>query len=230
MAGIHDKHRERVRKEFLNRGFNENTPEHKMLEMLLFYGIPRKDTNELAHILINRFGSLAGIFEANASELMEIDGIGENTAALLKLILPLAGAYERNKLKKNTKFKDTDEVFEYFSKRYYGITNEVFSVLSFDSAGRVCGFDFLSSGDIASVGITSRMVMETVLRHKATSVIIAHNHPCGSLLPSREDLIITQKIADALRQVNILLSDHLIIGDGDYVSLWLSEEYAYLFK
>lgn len=229
MAGIHDKHRERVRKEFLKRGFNENTPDHKILEMLLFYAIPRKDTNELAHILINHFGSLTAVLEADINELMKINGVGENAAALIKLILPIAGAYERSKLTKNTKFRNMDEIFEYFRKKYYGITNETFSILSFDAAGKVCGFDFLSSGDVAAVGITTRMVIETVIRHKATSAIIAHNHPQGSLLPSADDVIATEKISNAFKQINVLLVDHLIICDNDYVSLSVSKDYKHFF-
>ena len=229
MSGIHDKHRERVRKEFLSRGFNENTPDHKILEMLLFYAIPRRDTNELAHILINRFGSIAAVLEADVSELMEINGIGENAAALLKLILSLAGAYERSKLVKNKKFRNMDEVYEYFRKKYYGISKETFSILSFDATGRVCGFDFLSSGDVTAVGITTRMVMETILRHKATSAIIAHNHPYGSLLPSADDISATDRISNALKQINVLLIDHLIICDNDYVSLGESKNYQHFF-
>lgn len=230
MAGIHDKHRERVRKEFLSRGFNENTPVHKILEMLLFYSIPRKDTNELAHKLINHFGSYSALLEADASELMKVDGVGENTAALIKLILPLAGAYERQKAAKNKKFDNTDQIYEYLRKRYYGITNEAFSVLSFDSAGRISGFDFLSSGDVASVGVTSRMVMETVLKHKASSVIIAHNHPGGVLLPSKDDVTVTQMLINALSQVNIRITDHLIICDDDYISFNQSANLKYLFE
>ena len=230
MAGIHDHHRERVRKEFLTRGFNENTPEHKLLEMLLFYSIPRKDTNELAHILINRFGSFAALLEADTSELLEINGIGENTAALIKLILPLAGAYERQKAAKNKKFNNTDEVYDYIRRKYYGITKETFSVLSFDSSGRITGFDFLSSGDVSSVGITSRMVMETVLKRKAVTVIIAHNHPGDSLLPSSSDIAVTEMLINALAQVNIRLIDHLIICDNDYVSFNQSSNLQYMFK
>lgn len=229
MAGIHDKHRQRVRQEFLARGFNENTPEHKMLEMLLFYSIPRKDTNELAHKLINRFGSLAGVLEADVLQLQSVEGVGENTAALLKLILPIAGACYRKDTSKKDKFKNMDDIYFYLMRKYYGLSKETFSILSFDSSGKLVGFDFLSSGDIVSVAISTRTVMEILLARKAVSAIIAHNHPKGNALPSHSDLETTKQLVTALRQVNITLADHLILCADDYVSLRQSSEYAYIF-
>ena len=109
---IHKNHRERVRKEFLEQGFNMNTPKHKIIEMLLFYGIPQKDTNEIAHNLIEHFGSIEALLEADADELKNIKGIGENCVALIKLVQFISEYYldEKNKYKKH--FEDLDEICE----------------------------------------------------------------------------------------------------------------------
>ncbi len=230
MAGVHDEHRQRVRKEFLARGFNENTPEHKVLEMLLFYSIPRKDTNELAHQLIDYFGSFSALLEATPEEIMKVKGVGENTVALIKLMLPVLMLYQNQKLNPVDRYDNMNEICNYFMKKYLGITKEQFSVMCFDSSGRQCGFDFLSSGDVSSVGITSRMVVETVIKNNATSIIIAHNHPGGNALPSADDIHVTEKIANALKHINVKLADHIIICDDDYVSLEQSQKYKYLFE
>lgn len=230
MAGIHDEHRKRVRKEFLEHGFNENTPEHKILEMLLFYGIPRKDTNELAHYLINKFGSLSKVLEAEPNELMKVDGIGENAASLLKLMLPVARTYYTQKQGKSVRFENMNEICDYLMKKYLGLTKEMFSITSFDSKGNLIGFDFLSSGDVASVGITSRIVIEAVLKRNAVSVILAHNHPGGNALPSIEDINVTEKISNALKHINVRLLDHIIVCSDDYVTLRQSRQYKHLFN
>lgn len=230
MSTVHDKHRERVRKEFLERGFADNTPEHKILEMLLFYSIPRKDTNEIAHLLINRFGSLSNLLEADASEIMKVKGVGENTAALIKLILPLIRAYENNKPSSDISIYCMDEVGDFIFRKYFGQTNEIFSIACFDGKGELCGFDFLSSGDVASVGITSRMVIEKVLIRKGIYVVMAHNHPNGFALPSDQDLELTRMIANALNHINVKLVDHIIVGSDDYVSLKQSDSYKSLFN
>lgn len=225
---IHDGHRQRVRKAFLDYGFNEKTPPHKVLEMLLFYSIPRRDTNEVAHELLNRFGSVAGILDAPQSELLKVDGVGENTVALLKLILPMARLYGEDKGK--SRFDDMDQIFRFLKNKYLGYTNEMFSILSFDNRGVLIGFDFLTAGDVASVGISTRMVIEAVLKHNAAGVIMAHNHPGGNALPSKDDIKNTELLANALRSINVHLLDHVILCSDDYVSLAQSHQYSHIFK
>lgn len=226
MENPHKEHRDRMRKEFLSRGFDQDTPKHKILEMLLFYCIPRKDTNILAHKLLDRFGSFSAIFEAEENELKKIDGIGESAAAFLKLMLPVIRTYSTEKHKRPDRVRSMDEIGDMFMDKYIGIKNERFSMASFNSKGEVCGFDFLSSGDIASVGITSRMVVETALKRNAVGIVLCHNHPGGIATPSNADLNITKTINDVLKQINIRLIDHLILSDDDYVSLRLSVKYA----
>lgn len=230
MENPHKEHRDRVRKEFLSRGFDGETPKHKILEMLLFYAIPRKDTNILAHKLLEHFGSFSGIFEADVNELMKIDGIGESAAAFLKLMLPVIRTYVTEKRQKPNKVKSMDEIGDMLMEKYIGIKNEVFSIMSFNSKGEVCGFDFLSSGDVASVGITSRMVVETALKRNAVGLVLCHNHPGGVATPSTADLNVTRMINDVLKQININFIDHIIVCDDDYVSLRLSSNYSMYFE
>ena len=227
--GIHSKHRERVRKEFLEHGFIDATPNHKLIEMLLFYSIPRKDTNELAHTLINRFGSLSALLEADPKELLKVEGVGENTASLIKLIMPIARAYQNEKGTDNVKFNNMDELCGFLMKKYFGFTKEVFSLISFDSRGKLIGFDILNSGDITSVAISTRNVIETVLKRNAVCVILAHNHPDGNALPSTDDITSTERINSALKTINVRLMDHIILATDDYVSLAQSDYYRYLF-
>ena len=116
----HDGHRERVRKEFLENGFSESTPPHKILELLLFYGIPRKDTNEIAHRLLDHFGSLAAIFEASPKDLMKVEGMGESSAVLINMLLPLFRIYESSKAVKGKQFHNMDQICDFIMKKYIG--------------------------------------------------------------------------------------------------------------
>lgn len=228
--GVHDGHRERVKQEFLKNGFNESTPAHKIIEMLLFYSIPRKDTNEIAHELLNRFGSVSGILDAPAERLTEVKGVTLNTAALIKLIIPIARRYSLEKGTKTENYSTLDEVCRYLMQRYFGYTKEVFSVTSFSGSGRMLGFDVLGEGNVSEVNVSTREVVETVLKRQAVCVIIAHNHPDGVAIPSEEDIVITKNIKSALSHINIRLIDHIVICGDDYVSMAQSRLYKGIFE
>lgn len=226
---LHEGHRRRVKAEFLENGFKENTPPHKFLEMLLFYSIPRKDTNALAHKLIEEFGSLAGVLDAPPAELIKIPGITENTAALLKLIVPVARRYQTDKHGLKDRYESIDDICEFLLSKYFGFSEEVFAVTSLSLNGRILGFDILASGEAVSVAVSSRKVIETVLKRSASCVIISHNHPGGPALPSSEDIQVTVSLKEALSHVNVKLADHIIIADGDYVSLAHSRGFEEIF-
>lgn len=228
--GIHDEHRSRVRNEILTNGIGEGVPLHKIIEALLFYSIPRKDTNEIAHLLVERFGTLSDILEASPSELKDVPGVGDNTAALFKLIIASAKRYYSEKTSKREKFNSMSEIYEYLKVKYLDCTKEMFGVMTFDSGGQFINFEFLGSGDVAAVGISSRMVIEKVINNKASSVILVHNHPGGNALPSNDDINSTKMIANALRSINVYLLDHLILCGDDYVSLSQSRDYKHIFN
>lgn len=227
---VHSGHRERVRKEFLKNGFDEDTPPHKIMEMLLFYSIPRKDTNEIAHELVSRFGSIAGIIDAPVDELVKVNGVNTNTAALIKLIMPVARRYMFDKKRSTHKYTNIDEVGNYLLSRYMGYSKEVFSITSFSGSGSILGFDILSEGDVSEVSISTRTVIEAVLKRQAVCAIIAHNHPDGVAVPSDNDIAVTENIKNALAHINVRLLDHLIIADGDYVSMAQSRLYKHIFE
>ena len=227
---LHNKHRERMRKQFLAEGFSENSSEHKLLEMLLFFSIPRKDTNDIAHLLINRFGSLSGVLEAPAEELVKIDGVGENTAMLLKLMVPVTKKYIASKTQKVNIFENMDSICDFLVEKYIGTDVETFAVTSFNSKGAVVGFDILAKGDCVTVNVSVRQVIEAVLRNNAVCAVISHNHPGGMATPSRVDIETTQKIANTLKSINVRLIDHIILCDDDYVSLAQSAAFKYIFN
>lgn len=227
---LHDGHRERMRKEFIENGFGEYTPDHKLLELLLFYCISRKDTNLLAHQLINRFGSLSGVLDASIDDLKKVKGIGDHAALLLTAIMPIARAYLKEKSELKPTFKTLEEIGDYLLKRYTGISLERASIMSLDSKGRLLGFDFLSEGDVSSVGISFRDAVSFLIDHNATVAVLAHNHPNGFAVPSPKDCILTEQLADSLKNIGIYLADHVVIANGDYVSMAQSREFLHIFK
>ncbi len=227
---LHEGHRERVLKEFLENGFNEKTPEHKMLELLLFYSIPRKDTNELAHLLIDTFGSLDAVLEAPVEQLVKVKGIGEKTAALIKLILPFASRYTSKKINDKKEFRTSDQLGEFLIAKYMGFTKETFAITSLNAKGKFLGFDVLSIGDVTSVELSVRRVIETVIKRNPACVVMSHNHPAGSALPSADDIRLTANISDTLENINVKLLDHIILCNNDYVSMSQSKEFDYIFR
>lgn len=226
---IHSGHRERVKRDFLENGFNETTPPHKIIEMLLFYSIPRKDTNETAHELLNRFGSVSGILDASVEQLTEVPGVNINTAALIKLIIPIARIYKSDKSTAAEKFESIDGLCDYLMNKYFGYDREVFTVLSLTAGGKLIGCDVLSEGNISEVNISTREVIETVLKRRAACAVIAHNHPDGVALPSREDIDVTETVKNALSHINVKLLDHIVIAGDDYVSMAQSKCFKYIF-
>ena len=226
---IHDGHRERMRKEIMNNGFNESTPPHKILEFLLFYCISRKDTNPIAHALINRFGSLSGVLDAPIEEIAEFEGMSERSALLIKSIIPISRLYKNEKAEDSPIFKKLDDLGEYAVNKYFGVTVERAAIISLDGKGKLLGFDYLADGDISSVGISFRDTMSYLLKRNASAAVLVHNHPSGLAVPSSNDLILTENLADVLKNMGIYLVDHIIISGSDYVSMAQSREYSHIF-
>ena len=217
---VHEGHRKRFKEQFLSDGMGEHFADHQLLELLLYYSIPRKDTNELAHTLLNRFGSIKGILNAPVEEL---------TAVLLHLILPLYRRYAKDDQSGKTVFS-LEDICRFIMDKYCGITRETFALTSFDATGRIIGFDILNTGDVSSVGISSRAVLETAIKRHAVAVTLSHNHPTGFALPSKEDLEATSRIDTALSHIGVALLDHIIVAGNDCVSLAQSKGYDELFK
>lgn len=227
---IHEGHRDRMRKEIIRNGFDEHTPPHKILEFLLFYCINRKDTNPLAHELINRFGSLAGVLDAPFEEIVAVPGMGEQSALLIKSILPIARIYLNQKTLEVPTFKSLDQIGEFAVKQYIGVTNERSAIISLDGKGKLIDFEFLFEGDISSVGLSVRDAIAHLLRHNAVAAVLVHNHPSGVAIPSATDKLVTERLSKALESSGIYLVDHIIVAAGDFVSMAQSKKYANLFE
>ena len=216
--GVHDVHRDRKREQFLRCGA-ESFADHELLELLLYYAIPQKDTNPIAHALMERFGSLQAVLSAPPEELMETPYIKEKAAVLLRLAPAL---YQRVLMGGEDReiILDTRErIGEFFRRIFMVHATEVMYLLCLDGKGKKKSLLKLSEGDVGSVGINIRQIVEHALRAKAVMVVLAHNHPSGVALPSHEDQIATRMVGDALDTIGVRLVDHVIVADNDYISM-----------
>ena len=230
-SNLHEGHRKRVKDEFVAGGCRiDNMSPHKVLELALFYAIPRKDTNEIAHRLINKFGSINNVLSATIEELTSIEGVAENTAVFLKLINQVARLSLNGQLDQKPLFTSPEQAGDYIMAKFKGEKDELFALVSLNGSGELISFDYLNDGSATSVGINTRKLLETVISRRAVAVILAHNHPGGLALPSGEDIASTKAIVSLLRNVGINVIDHLIICDTDYVSLAQSKEFCDIFR
>ena len=215
--GIHDGHRQRVYDRFRKEGLDSFSP-HNVLELLLFYSIPRSDTNEIAHRLIERFGSLSAVFEAPESELVKVDGIGERSALLLKMIPDIARYYMVDKTV-DIAITSPDQAAEYLLPRYIGRSVETVMVTCLDNKNKVLNTSIVHEGSINVSEVSVQAIASAALQSKAAAIVLSHNHPDGVALPSNDDILTTKLICRTLSALNIRVLDHIIIGDNDYVSL-----------
>ncbi len=216
--GIHDGHRQRVYDRFRKEGLDSFSP-HNVLEMLLFYSIPRADTNEIAHRLIERFGSLAAVFDAPESELVKVTGVGERSAVLIKMIPQLSRYYMTDKTA-DVIINSSRQAVEYLLPRYVGRTVETVMVVCLDNKGKVINTTIVHEGNINVSEVSVQAVASVALQSKASAIIIAHNHPDGVALPSGDDISTTKLICRTLAALNVKVVDHIIIGDNDFVSVF----------
>ena len=217
--GIHDGHREKMRSRFLSGGL-EQFADHEALELLLYYAILRRDTNPIAHALMDRYGSLSAVLAAPVEDLQKVEGVGENAAILLKLVPRLCAKArladaDRQELVLNT----ASRAGAYLLERFYGERNEVIYQLCLDRKGKLLACKKLGEGSIASAALDVRKLVENAILHSAGSVVLAHNHPSGIASPSVEDYAATDRARAALETIGVALADHIIVADGDFVSL-----------
>ncbi len=216
--GLHDGHRERMKSRFVEAGL-DGFNDHNALEMLLFYAVPRRDTNELAHRLLRQFGSLSGVFEASLDELMCVDGIGENAATLIKLIPEISRRYMLTKSNPKKIIRCTDDAGEYFIAKFMYEVNEICYALLLGPSNSIISCKQISRGVVNATEVGIRSLVEAAIKSNAAGVIIAHNHPNAEPRPSKEDEYCTQLIKNALNLVDIKLIDHIIVGGKEFQSL-----------
>ncbi|MCR5653428.1 MAG: hypothetical protein K6F88_06470 [Ruminococcus sp.] len=216
----HKGHRQRMRDKYLEHGI-ESFKEHEALELFLFYGVPYKNTNPLAHKLIEDFGSLSAIFDAPPSLLREY-GLSDNLITHIKLMPDMARLYMIDKADNPAKAIDMGNLCRYFQPLFFGKTEEVMRILLLDKKGKEIYSGIISKGSINSTDVNIRKICELALYYNAKYAAIAHNHPSGLAKPSPEDLDCTGKIFVALQLISVKLLDHVIVADDDSVSMALS--------
>lgn len=225
---IHKDHRQRVRERYFKEGI-DSMAEHNIVEFLLFFGIPFKDTNGIAHELIEKFGDLSGILEAPVEELMRVEGIGENAAALISLTHDIAERYHEKKLQDTVSSAEETSFSEFLSVKYAGETKEKVYLLCIDAKGKIQHCVKICDGSPDSAYLDTRMVVETVVRFDSKTVILAHNHPNGFAVPSSADVETTKSLIPVLRAINVNLADHIIVSADDTFSMASSRKYGGLF-
>ncbi len=215
---IHNGHRKRLRNRFIGQGLN-GFDDVNALELLLFYAIPRKDTNPVAHALLERFGSLAAVFEAPVQELAQVPGVGESAAVLISMLPQMMRKITVSKTQNTRILNDVKSAGEYLHPRFLHEREEVILLVCLDSRKRVICCTEVSRGSVVSVAVNARKIVECAVLNRADSVIIAHNHPNGRVTPSVEDRTATAQIKRSLTAVDISLADHFVITDEEYVSM-----------
>ena len=220
---IHDGHRQRVKNRFKKEGLDHFEP-HEVLELLLFYCVPRKNTNDIAHALLKRFGTVRGVLNASEAELKKIPDVGDNVAVFLKLLKQLHRYYEVSSVP-DIPLNTIEDCGRYLIPRFYGRNNETVFLLCLDAKCKVLDCCLVGEGNVNSAAVPIRRIVEMSLDSNATSVVLAHNHPSGLALPSEEDILTTKRLATALSAVEIELTDHIVVADDDFVSMRLSGQY-----
>jgi DNA repair protein RadC len=220
---IHSEHRQRVKNRFRNEGLDHFEELHA-LELLLFYALPRIDTNPIAHDLLNHFGNLRNVLEAPVEQLMGVNGVGEHAAILLSLVRGLSQKYMISG-DSAAPLNTLEDCGNYLINRFIGQRNEVVMLLCLDAKRAPLCCRIVSEGSVNTAEISTRKVVEAALAVNATSVILAHNHPSGIAVPSMPDIVTTRRMGAALSAVDIVLEDHFVVADRDYVSLRQSNYY-----
>lgn len=227
-SGIHEGHRDRMRKRFIiskAEGFSE----HELLEMLLYCPIPRKNTNGIAHSLIKRFGSLHAVLNAEIKDLIKVDGVGKKTAVFLKSFLKVVEAYNKRE-ESFVRITSTKDCVDFLFDRYKAADKEWVSAMCLDEECNVLQWKVLCEGGLQSASFNIKDLVSMVVECEATAVVLAHNHPVGVPYPSSDDVASTVVLRQALGHINIALLDHIIlVGDDDYISLANSPVHQYIF-
>lgn len=214
----HIGHRSRLKAEFNARGL-AGMPDHKVLELLLFFAIPQGDVNPLAHRLLDHFGSISGVFNATYEQLLSVKGVGNNTACLIKLVTAMGGRYQEDRSRVDNILETSAQLGEYLAPEFFSQRNEITVILCLDAKNKALLCQRVAEGSVDSTSLNLRRMTELALACNASRVVLAHNHPSNIAVPSQDDILATKIAYDVFRQLDIELYDHLIFSWDDYVSL-----------
>ena len=217
MAGKHDGHRERLRNKFITSP--DSLEDHELLELLLFYVIPRCNTNETAHDLIERFGSLRGVLDANMSSLVGVKAVGNKTALYLRVVAETLSRYERDTYDLSGPINTYAELGDYLRSLFVGTENEQTFILLFDNSRRLLLCEKIGEGYSSGNVISMRDIALLSLSNNAAGVVLAHNHPNGRATPSGEDIMATNRLKGLLASMDITLIDHFVISGKECVPI-----------
>jgi DNA repair protein RadC len=215
-------HRGRLRARFLTGG-PEAIADHEMLEMLLFLAVPRRDTKPIARRLIAQFGSFAGALAASVPQLMDIPGMGEAGVVALKTVHAAAQRLAKAEVLYRPVLNNWDRLMEYLQAVLARARTEQFRVLFLDNRNRLLADEVLGQGTVNHTPVYPREVVKRALELHATAIILVHNHPSGDPSPSREDIEMTREIKQAAAALTIVLHDHIIVGNGQWLSFRKAE-------
>ena len=218
--GIHDGHRSRMKHQLVEHGL-DTMRDHEVLELLLFYAIPRRDTNELAHNILDHFGTLADVFEATPQELMRVPGVGEHAACLLHLIPQVNRRYLISRESRNCArtLCTFEQVRDYVQAHLMYERVESMYAICLDSSDRLLHCRRFNQGTVNAVDLNIRRLIEYALKYNTVSLLLAHNHPDAISFPSEADIETTLRIRTALENVGVFLLDHVIVGTDGYISM-----------
>ena len=224
MSKPHEGHRERMRNRFRTEGL-ENFADHEILELMLYYVLPQKNTNEVAHELIKAFGSFDKVLEAGIGSLIQVKGIKESSAVYLNIICGVIRRYEMLKnTEKNLSIRNIDDVGNFLVHYYTGMTVERFIALLFDRQNRLSKIVIVSEGDANGAQVNIQNILHDAIVWESAAVVVAHNHPSGELMPSPEDYITTQKLTRAFDLMEMNFIDHILVAGNKFLCLKKSLE------
>lgn len=206
----HNGHRNRLKESYIKNGCLDAFHEHQILELLLFYAIPRRDVNPLSHQLIDRFGSLHGVLGADYNELLRF-GLSPNAATLIKLANDIYPMSERMRFK-NKFLNNTSDAMEFCFSLLSKSKNECICIISLNAKSKLLNYDIISVGTPCEASFSPRRVVETAISSGASAIVLAHNHPSGNCAPSADDLENTRRISRLLNEIGIQLQEHIIVA------------------
>ncbi len=214
-SNIHSGHRKRIKKRYREEG-GEGFNDHELLELLLFYSIPRKNTNEVAHELYERFGSISRIASADMNELKLVDGVGDNTTVLLNLVMSFAKRIASEGKVESKRLDTLKKLVEYANSFVFGATGEHVYLILMDSSLRIIDTRLIASGAVDEARPIIKKVLEFAILKRASAVALAHNHPNGGVEASSADVEFTTLLNRELDVVGIRFVEHVIVDGKSY--------------